>query len=755
MRTAALALLLSLAAVAAWAQTPAPTHAPAAPANEATTAVPPAASTPAPPAPPAQFPASGYTSYSFKDLGAGSGFRLIEGAPESGVSYSVRRDEVITAARLHLILANSAGFPSDARLEVALNGDQVGTVDVGGDRHEATAVDLPIDPVLLGDYNRVNFKLLGVAANSCRINENGPWLSIDPTSAIDIASDRLPLASDLSILPLPFVDQRDPHKVAASFVFAQNPSPATLEAAGIVATWLGSLAGYRGVQLPASFGAIPPGNAIVFVAGNDSLPGVALPQAVGPTVAVTQNPVDPSGKLLLVMGRDAADLKTAARGLAQGGGAIKPGAVSAVTPSDSAERPPYDVPGWLPDTRPVKFSELASEDQLRSRGFRPDEVRIDFKTAPDYFNWIDTAIPLLLHFHVTPERVVNLGASQLDIAINGNWFRSLPLAEGTAFLAPDIPNHEETVNIPPYLLTGRNRLTFYFSMVPSPECDAAGAAALTEDVDPNSTIDMSQTPHYTAMPNLSFFANAGFPFTRNADLSRTAVVMPDTVTTDDVQAFLESMALFGEATGYAGTRAAVVRAGDVGTVAGRDLLLIGSYTHQPLLGDWSYHTGLVIEGGELRVAAPSTWEKFQMLFEWRNRRGDTGDVNDWLQSSTSGEGALIGFQSPLNDDRSVVAVTGSDAAHVLQTSQTLQSGDQLAKVQDDVVLERGNDIQSYRLMARYDIGTISRWTWLRWSISDQPIVIAILLFAACAALGAVAFVVLGVKARRRLQGANR
>jgi cellulose synthase operon protein B len=748
MRTAALALLLSLAASAALAQPQ-----PAAP-NQATTVVPP----PAPPASPDNsrpFPASGYTSYSFKDLGAANGFRLIEGAPEGGVSYSVRRDEVITAARLHMILANSAGFPSDARLQVTLNGDQIGTVDVGGDRHDATAVDLPIDPVLLGDYNRVNFKLLGVTVTSCRVNDTGPWLTIGSTSAIDIASDRLPLASDLSILPLPFVDQRDPHAVVASFVFAQNPTPATLEAAGIVATWLGSLAGYRGAQLPAAIGSIPAGNAIVFVAGTDSLPGVALPQAVGPTVAVTQNPVDPLGKLLLIMGRDAADLKTAARGLAQGGAAIKAGAVSAVTPADTQERPAYDVPGWLPDNRPVKFSELASEDELSSHGFRPDEIRLDFKASPDYFNWIDTAIPLRLRFHVTPERVVNLGASQLDVAVNGNWFRSLPLAQGTAFLAPDIPNHEQTVNLPPYLLTGRNRLTFYFSMVPSPECDAAGAASLTEDIDPNSTIDVSETPHYMAMPNLSFFANAGFPFTRSADLARTAVVMPDTVTPDDIEAFLESMALFGEATGYSGTRATVVRASDVGTVANRDLLLIGSYTHQRLLGDWSYLTGLAVEGGELRATPRSSWEKFQMLFEWRDRRGDTGDVNDWLQTSQSGESALIGFQSPLNGDRSVVAVTGSDSAHVVQASQILQSSDRLAKVQDGLVLARGNDIQSYRLMPSYDIGTISRWTWLRWNISDQPIVIAILLFAGCAALGAVAFVVLGVKARRRLQGANR
>ena len=85
----------------------------------------------------------------------------------------------------------------------------------------------------------------------------------------------------------------------------------------------------------------------------------------------------------------------------------------------------------------------------------------------------------------------------------------------------------------------------------------------------------------------------------------------------------------------------------------------------------------------------------------------------------------------------------------------LQTNDRVVKVQDDLVLVRRDNVQSFRMSRRYDVGTLARWTWLRWNLSDQPIVIAILLFAACAALGAVAFVVLGVKARRRLQGANR
>jgi len=319
MKASILAFLLSLAAASAFGQTAGQT----APVTPAAPSAPPAATAPpgatpssAPTSVSAPFPASGYMTYAFKDLGAPQGLRLVEGSAEGGVTYMVRRDEVITAARLRLLLENSAGFPADTKLEVTVNGDAVGTIDVGTDRHSATPVDLPVDPILLGDYNRVGFKLLGVPLASCTANENGPWMTIGPRSAVDVTAGRLPLANDLAVLPLPFFDDRDPHALETSFVFGRTPGPAELEASGIVASWLGGMAGFRGVHLPAVFGTVPAGNAIVFAMGKDNIPGLTLPQAAGPTLAIVPNPNDPSGKLLLVMGRNADDLKVAARGLA-------------------------------------------------------------------------------------------------------------------------------------------------------------------------------------------------------------------------------------------------------------------------------------------------------------------------------------------------------------------------------------------------------------------------------------------------------
>ncbi|MGH7075732.1 MAG: cellulose biosynthesis cyclic di-GMP-binding regulatory protein BcsB [Stellaceae bacterium] len=716
-----------------------------------------AAKSPVPaPVPTGPFPKSGFVAYTFGQLGAPQGLRLIEGDAQGGVTYMVRRDQVITHARLHLILANSAGFPAKTRLEVTVNGDAIGAVDVGTAAHAPTPVDLPIDPILLSDYNRIGFKLSKVALASCQADKKGRWLTIGAMSAVDVTADRLPLANDLAILPLPFFDNRDPHQVKASFVFARPPGATTLEAAGIVASWLGSLAGYRGVHFPAVFGAVPTGNAIVFATVGDYLPGLKLPQAVGPTLALIANPIDPNAKLLLVMGGKPGDLKAAAAALALGRRDIKGGAVSAVLPPPAPPRAPDDAPDWLPDSHPVKLGSIVPSHRLISHGLRPEPIDIDFHSAPDYFNWVGNEIPMTIRFGVNSQRAVKLEASRLDVSLNGTPFESVPLAHsGTLFSGPR-PVHQASVRIPSFLLTGRNRLRFYFDMKPSNHCVPAVVSSITEHIDPNSTINLSKSPHYAPMPNLSFFANTGFPFTREADLSGSAVVMPKDANEPDVEAYLETIALFGESTGYPTLRLTVVPTGAVERVASRNLLLIGAYPRQPLLAAWTSQTRITMDHGNLRILPRNWWERVEAVFDWRNRGNGSALVNRWLDGNRGGEGALIGFRSPLDAQRSVVAISGTDPAHMLLVSRLLQSSPELTHVQGDlVVARRHEEIASFRIARRYDVGSLARWTWLRWNLSDQPIIIVILLFAACAALSAVAFVILGIKARRRLQGANR
>ncbi|EGC98290.1 cellulose synthase regulator protein, partial [Burkholderia sp. TJI49] len=82
-------------------------------------------------------------------------------------------------------------------------------------------------------------------------------------------------------------------------------------------------------------------------------------------------------------------------------------------------------------------------------------------------------------------------------------------------------------------------------------------------------------------------ANSGFPFTRFADLSQTAVVMPDRPSPQELEAYLTMLGHMGEWTGFPALRVQVVRAGEVAALAGgKDLLVIDGASSSPLLAHW-------------------------------------------------------------------------------------------------------------------------------------------------------------------------
>ncbi|MCP5592187.1 cellulose biosynthesis cyclic di-GMP-binding regulatory protein BcsB, partial [Klebsiella pneumoniae] len=67
----------------------------------------------------------------------------------------------------------------------------------------------------------------------------------------------------------------------------------------------------------------------------------------------------------------------------------------------------------------------------------------------------------------------------------------------------------------------------------------------------DSTIDFSKYYHFIALPDLRVFANAGFPYSRMADLSDTLVVVPKASTQGQVATLLQALGGIGSQTGLA------------------------------------------------------------------------------------------------------------------------------------------------------------------------------------------------------------
>ena len=87
-----------------------------------------------------------------------------------------------------------------------------------------------------------------------------------------------------------------------------------------------------------------------------------------------------------------------------------------------------------------------------------------------------------------------------------------------------------------------NQLQFQFAFgyAKDGKCRADALDLTRAAIDPDSTIDLTGFPHYTAMPNLAYFANSGYPFTKYADLAETVVIMPDTPVVQDVEVSVDA-----------------------------------------------------------------------------------------------------------------------------------------------------------------------------------------------------------------------
>ena len=93
-------------------------------------------------------------------------------------------------------------------------------------------------------------------------------------------------------------------------------------------------------------------------------------------------------------------------------------------------------------------------------------------------------------------------------------------------------------------------MKFVFQIAKKGKCQDTAPANLQGAVLKSSWLDIRDIPHWHQMPDLEVFSNAGYPFTRKADLADTAVVLPDIPTVDEIEMYLTMMGHFGAQTGY-------------------------------------------------------------------------------------------------------------------------------------------------------------------------------------------------------------
>ncbi|WP_225395109.1 cellulose biosynthesis cyclic di-GMP-binding regulatory protein BcsB, partial [Escherichia coli] len=137
------------------------------------------------------------------------------------------------------------------------------------------------------------------------------------------------------------------------------------------------------------------------------------------------------------------------------------------------------------------------------------------------------------------------------------------------------------VSIPALKLGATNQLRFdfeYMNPMPGGSVDNCITFQPVQNhvvIGDDSTIDFSKYYHFIPMPDLRAFANAGFPFSRMADLSQTITVMPKAPNEAQMETLLNTVGFIGAQTGFPAINLTVTDDGS--TIQGKDadIMIIG------------------------------------------------------------------------------------------------------------------------------------------------------------------------------------
>lgn len=728
----------------------------------------------------------------FSQLGQREAVMLKRGHQRQRLSFALRADEVVSSAVLKLDLAQSPMLAGRAgALEVRLNGELVTRLDAAKSSGKASlSHTVPIDPRLVLDQNELTVQLAEPV--DCNDPDGaGLWAQISPSSSLNLVMSPLPLADDLSLLPAPFFDPRDPRRNELTLVLSPRASDATLQAAGNVASWFGALSAYRGVRIQAR-DRLPGGNAIVLATPEDAPVGVVLPPMAGATVTIATHPDQPQRKVLYLLGRNGEELRRAADALVRGQlpGHGSTALIDRLT--EPAPRQAWDATHWTPTHRPVRLDELVTAASLAAHDARPLDVDVPMRLPPDLFAWRERKVPidLRVRYEALPDdagatlRVRFNGEPQfaelLDPGVAGRWLDNLQRSirgerdEALTHAA------RRSLRIPVAALGTQSYTHLGLTLEHSPggddasDCarDSRADAALDRPrsvIDGASTIDFSGAPHFLPMPDLAAFANATHPYTRLADLAETAVVLPDQPSREDLDAYLTLMGRAGEATGLSARLIQVVHARGVAQVAGRDLIVIGSAGNQRLFADWAadmpFRDLAAVRAAQAAPAGQARTGKHRLPFDitlptWLHwlgavwQREDQPALEALAFRGVDPQAALVGFESPLSSGRSVVGLMATTPAALSFITDALLDSARLSQIRGHVTLfEESGRVTAYSADPTYASGDLPWLSWIRWKLSDRPVLLWAVLMLAILVLSGVIYLLLQRHAMRRHAGA--
>lgn len=643
---------------------------------------------------------------SFEDLGADYPIRLRTVFGQASLPLNLRTNEVVTAAELELRVAHSPSLRFDlSHLTIAVNDQVIWTRPLEAADASGKTYRVPLNPLLLVDRNQIRFELVAHYAKEGECEDpthSTLWADISNDSRLHLTLRTLDLPPTLEKMPAPWFDGAERNRLSLPIVLPSDPGLEIVRAASIVSSWFGAQADYRGADFPVHFATAPAGHAVVFQIGGTQ-----------PEVRALRNPVDGEGRLLVFSAPSDAGLVELAQAFALGHILMR---------GDSARLTDLKLPptqsAWAsrwPDlNQPLQLKNYLLGPSSVS-GLAPGPITYEFALPPDVYFLGRSGASLEVGYRAS--RAGN-PKSALNLLLNNQYLGSTLLNADRERIV-DNETRQLDVEVPPELLRGKNRVVGQFEFVrdTSKACEDFRAETLQGSIDPRSHLKLARHAHFAEMPALEKLVNGGFPFSKFADLSQTAIVLPERPSTSEISAALIVMGHIGRWTQDASVHVQVIPLSAIEDAVDRDLILIAPADASTLSTSFEDLGVLQLrsDGAELRTA--SALSVMQARIEGRQLRDAERYAARVLVQSGSAIGTLQQFQSPLSRGRSVVSIRTTGGADPRTVALSLTDPGRNQYVEGGLVLVTPTQITGYRVGESYGVGNLPWWyaltRWLR------------------------------------------
>lgn len=376
---------------------------------------------------------------------------------------------------------------------------------------------------------------------------------------------------------------------------------------------------------------------------------------------------------------------TAVKGIAQGNILFRGQNVTVDKVEQLAPRQPYDAPNWVRTDRPMTFAELQQyAEQLQTSGIEPGPISLTMNLPPDLFLIRSTGIDMHLKYRYTAPRIQD--GSRLSVSLNNQFVQAYSLVpeheQGAQLLrlplTQGLLDSDKNVSIPALRLGATNQLRFDFDYTTLLASGAEGRCETYSFTQNHAVIDGASTIDFRLPP---LYGDAGPARLRQRRLpvqspggsvANAGVGEPETAAGAG-QRVAERAGVIGAQTGYPAL--AFTLSDDWSQAKDRDddILMVG--TIPPELRD-DKKISLLVDATQSWVKQPTRQPPLptaEVLAE------DTKPDSKTTVSSEGAMSAIIGVQSPFNDQRSIVALLAdSPRGYELLNDALLDSGKRAA-----------------------------------------------------------------------------